>query len=162
MSAMCESVVPHRRLRIISVGAVVAVLLGGFALAAAMTSTAGASDIDYNTEGLTYSEVARQLDLERNTDDLVVGCALFVGSPGDGGYCLDQLPVTVDDWTREHIAIQLMGYEDNAAMHAYIDAQLEVTRILDAKGYGYPELLEANQRLKETFAALTKLPKEQE
>lgn len=79
-----------------------------------------------SVEGLSAAEVADLLNLNGDHRPVVTGCNRGVG--GDEVlYCLDDVP-PMDDWTRAHIAAQLMGFVDNAAMHDYVDAVVERDR----------------------------------
>jgi hypothetical protein len=118
------------------------------------SDVASTEGLAQTVEGLSATEVARKFDLELDGSAVITGCNRGVGT-GEGVYCLDDLP-PMDDWTREHIAVQLMGYEDNVAMHDYVATAVERLR-LKAEDPGSPELRALDRELLDRLSDLTKV-----
>ena len=74
-----------------------------------------------DVEGLTGVEVIELLRLQPLTAP-DTGCNHSVGRSGVS-YCLDGLDH--DPWLSTHVGEQIKGYEDNAALHAFVDAYVE-------------------------------------
>ena len=138
----------HIATRLLSAAVVVLTGLAVTLLPAATSSSADPGSV----EGLTSAEFAELYDLEPLYPPFATtGCDRLVGTP-EVGYCIDS--IQTDDWTREHIAAQLMGYLDNGALHDYATAQVQLKQAA-AEDPEDPELIELGRRVLDLQATMT-------
>lgn len=136
--------------KILAFSAAVALALALFATVSALNAEA----TDISVEGLTGPEVVQKLDLKPISLPASSDCNLMAGPGGNTAYCLDDLQV--DDVTLQHIAAQVMGFEDNEVLDAYAAKRAEVDQLQErVSDSADPELLAVQNEVVELLSQMT-------